>query len=98
MVSLFVLLLVFIWGYKLTKILLNSKDLTRFAEEFDKLSKKYKFSDTQKSEHYRIEAKHYRMFNKKTTRSNLIWFFIEIGSIVLIYLVFVKKYFSSNLF
>lgn len=98
MISLFILVLIFIWGYKLTKILLNSKDLTSFAKEFDSLSKKYKFSDHSKSECYRIEAKRYRLFNKKTTKSSLIWFFIEVGCLVLIYLVFVEEHFSSNLF
>jgi|TARA_R110000744_G_scaffold108929_3_gene206138 hypothetical protein len=98
MIRFFVFLLVFIWGYKLAKILLNSKDLTRFAKEFDKLSKKHKFSDAKKSECYKIEAKNYRSVNKKTTISSLIWFFIEVGFIVLIYLVFVQKHFSFDLF
>ncbi|WP_298790642.1 hypothetical protein [uncultured Allomuricauda sp.] len=75
------------------KITLNSKDLTAFAKEFDELSKKYKFSDIGKSEHYKAEAKNYRVLNKKTTISSLIWFFIEVGSIVILYLVFVQKYF-----
>ena len=98
MVSLFVLLLVFIWGYKLTKILLNSKDLTSFAKEFDTLHRKYKFSNVQKSENYKIEAENYRLVNKKTTMSSLIWFFVEVVSMVLIYLVFIEKRFIFNLF
>ncbi|MFS4456677.1 hypothetical protein [Maribacter sp. 2304DJ31-5] len=98
MVSFFVVLLISIWGYKLIKILLNSKELTAFAREFDKLSKKYKFSEAQKSDRYKIEARHYRLLNKKTTISSLIWFFIEVVCIVLIYLGFAQKYFSSNLF
>ncbi len=98
MIGFFILLLVFIWGYKLTKILLNSKDLRSFAKEFDLLSRKYKFSDVQKSENYKIEAENYRSVNKKTTMSSLIWFFIEISFAVIIYMVFLHKYFSADLF
>lgn len=98
MIGFLILLLILIWGYKLTKILLNSKDLTSFAKEFDTLSKKYKFSDASKSECYKIEAEHYRLVNKKTTMSSLIWFFIEVGFVVIIYVAFLHKHFSSNLF
>lgn len=93
----FILLLVFIWGYKLTKILLNSKDLRSFAKEFDLLSRKYKFSDVQKSENYKIEAENYRSVNKNNhVEFNLV--FIEISFAVIIYMVFLHKYFSADLF
>lgn len=97
MVIFFVALLVLVWGYKLVKILLNSKKLVTFAKEFDWLSERHKYSDIQKSERYKSEAKHYRSVNKKATISSLLWFLFEVVSILLLYFVFVQKYFAINL-
>ncbi|SNY94742.1 hypothetical protein SAMN06265377_0402 [Flagellimonas pacifica] len=94
MVTFFLVLLFSIWSYKLVKIIRNSKDLSGFVKELENLSKKNKFLDEQKSERYMLESNRYRLANKKITKSKLLWFSIEVMSIVVLYFVFIHEHFS----
>ena len=98
MIRLLILLLISIWIYKLIKIIQNSKTLIGFANEFERLSKKFKFSDEVKSERYLKESKNYRTINKKVTRSDSIWLAIEVFGIIAIYFLYLRQYLPINLF
>lgn len=91
MLGFLVVLLFFVWGYKLIKIIYSTKSIMGFTKEFQGLSRRYKYSNERKSEKYLIEAESYSIMNKKITISSLLWFFSEIGGMVVIYYYFVGK-------
>lgn len=87
MINILISVVVSFWIYKLIKIIQNSKELNSFSRECQDLAKR-KAGPT--SEQFELGAKNYKSANRKITVSKLIWFFIEVGSFVGIYFIFVK--------
>ena len=91
MIGFLISLLFFTWGYKLVKIIRSTKSIMGFTKEFERLSRQHKYSNEGKSARYQMEAENYKRINKKITKSNFLWFFIEIGSMLFIYHQFIGK-------
>jgi len=86
MVKILIGLFICLWIYKLVKIIQNSKELNAFSEECLELAKKGNAISTP----YQLGAEQYKKANRKITVSKLIWFFIEVGSLVAIYFIFLR--------
>ncbi|TXN37956.1 hypothetical protein FVB32_06605 [Flagellimonas hymeniacidonis] len=86
MVKILIGIVVCLWIYKLAKIIQNSKELNAFSKECLELAKKGSVISTQ----YKLGAEQYKKANRKITISKLIWFFIEVGSLVTLYFIFFR--------
>ena len=91
MIKVVVGVLVSIWIYKLVKIVLNSKELNKFSRECLELARK---KGNATSTQFKLGAEQYKKANRKITQSKLIWFFIEVASLVGLY--FLINWFTQS--
>lgn len=86
MINILIGVVICFWIYKLIKIVQNSKELNSFSKECEELVRK---KGGMASEQFELGAQGYKSANRKITISKLIWFFIEVGSLVGIYFIFI---------
>lgn len=91
MIKVLIGVIVIYWVYKLVKIIQNSKKLNRFSKECLELARK---KGNTASTQFKLGAEQYKKANRKITISKLIWFFIEVGSLVGLYFIF--NWFASS--
>lgn len=91
MVKVVIGVFVSIWIYKLVKIILNSKELNKFSKDCLELARK---KGNATSTQFKLGAEQYKKANRKITRSKLIWFFIEVVSLVGLY--FLINWFTQS--
>ncbi|UII77926.1 hypothetical protein LV716_09180 [Flagellimonas sp. HMM57] len=74
------------WVYKLLVIIRNSRELTRFSEECEALSRR---DNSETAKKLKAGGLAYKKANKKITTSNIVWFLVEVIGLSAVYFVFI---------